>query len=77
MLDITMFNRVTIRGIFGLEWFNEENWAALIAELGGYIKSGQIKCNQTIHKGFDNIPKAYSSVFNSTEANRGKILVEI
>ena len=77
MLDITMFNRVTIRGIFGLEWFDEENWNALISELGGYIKSGKIKCNQTIHKGFDNIPKAYSSVFNGTEANRGKILVEL
>jgi NADPH-dependent curcumin reductase CurA len=77
MLDITMFNRTTIRGIFGLEWFTEENWAALIDELGGYIKSGKVKCNQTIHRGFDNIPKAYSTVFNSTGANRGKILVEL
>jgi NADPH-dependent curcumin reductase CurA len=77
MLDITMFNRVTIRGIFGLEWFDDANWNDLILELGGYMKSGKIKCNQTIHKGFDDIPKAYSSVFNGTQANRGKILVEV
>ena len=77
MLDITMFNRTTIRGIFGLEWFDEENWTALIKELGGYIKSGQIKVSQTVHKGFDNIPEAYFSIFNKTEKNRGKILVEL
>lgn len=77
MLDITMFNRATIRGVFGLEWFDDANWNALILELGGHIKSGRIKCSQTIHKGFDNIPKAYFGVFNDTEANRGKVLVEI
>lgn len=77
MLDITMFNRTTIRGIFGLEWFDEENWQALIEEVGGHIKAGTLSYNEVVHKGFDNVPNAYSTMFTNTAKNRGKVLVEI
>jgi len=77
MLDITMFNRTTIRGIFGLEWFTEENWQGLIDDVGSHIKSGTIEYHEILHEGFDSIPDAYFSVFNNTENNFGKILVKL
>jgi len=72
-----MFNRTTIRGIFGLEWFTEKNWQGLIDDVGGHIKSGNIEYQERFYEGFDSISDAYSSVFNNTENNFGKILVKL
>jgi NADPH-dependent curcumin reductase CurA len=77
LLPYIMFPRTTIRGIFALEWFTEENWAALHDELGGMIRRGEITYHQTVRHGFDEIPDAYQSLYLNRGANRGKVLVEL
>ncbi len=77
LFPIIMFPRVTIRGIFALEWFTEENWRALANEVGGYIQSGKIKYHEVHYEGFDRIPEAYASLYNKTEKNKGKVIVKL
>ncbi|MGW3071974.1 MULTISPECIES: MDR family NADP-dependent oxidoreductase [unclassified Kitasatospora] len=77
LLPMIMFPRATIRGIFSLEWFTEENWAALRRDLGPLVRSGQLTYRQTVHQGFDSIPGAYRGLYLDRSANRGKVLVEL
>lgn len=77
LLPYIMFPRTTIRGIFALEWFTEDNWQALHTELGGMIRRGEIRYDQTVYEGFDAIPSAYQSLFSNGAANRGKVLVKL
>lgn len=77
LLPYIMYPRTTIRGIFSLEWFTEENWAALHAEVGGMVRRGEIAYQQTVHHGFDRIPAAYRSLYTDRSADRGKVLVEL
>lgn len=77
LLPMIMFPRATIRGIFAIEWFTEANWAALHDDLGGMVRRGDITYDQTTHYGFDQIPKAYQSLWVNRAANRGKILIEL
>ncbi|MFF3003310.1 zinc-binding dehydrogenase [Kitasatospora sp. NPDC057940] len=77
LLPMIMFPRTTIRGIFSLEWFTEENWSALRQELGALVRSGDLGYQQTVHRGFDNIPAAYRSLYVDRSASRGKVLVEL
>jgi hypothetical protein len=77
LFPIIMFPRVTIRGIFALEWFTEENWNDLAKEVGGYIKEGKIKYHEVHYEGFDVIPQAYSTLFKGTEKTRGKVIVKL
>ncbi|MCW2915048.1 MAG: yfmJ1 [Actinomycetia bacterium] len=77
LLPYIMFPRTTIRGIFALEWFTEQNWDALHDELGGMVRRGEIAYHQTIRRGFDDIPNAYQSLYVNRGANRGKVLVEL
>ncbi|WP_031084404.1 MDR family NADP-dependent oxidoreductase [Streptomyces sp. NRRL WC-3549] len=77
LLPYLMFPRATVRGIFSLEWFTEENWQALHTELGGSIRRGEVVCDHTLHHGFDAIPTAYDSLYRDRAVNRGKVLVEL
>ncbi|MFJ2868696.1 MDR family NADP-dependent oxidoreductase [Kitasatospora sp. NPDC087314] len=77
LLPMIMFPRTTIRGIFSLEWFTEENWSALRRELGALVRSGDLDYQETVHQGFDNIPAVYRSLYVDRSANRGKVLVEV
>jgi NADPH-dependent curcumin reductase CurA len=77
LLPYIMFPRTTIRGIFSIEWFTEQNWDALHEDLGGMVRRGEIAYHQTIRHGFDDIPKAYESLWVNRAANRGKVLVEL
>ncbi|MER7695807.1 MULTISPECIES: NADP-dependent oxidoreductase [unclassified Streptomyces] len=77
LLPHLMFPRATVRGIFSLEWFTEQNWRDLHTELGGHVRRGEVVCDQTLHRGFDSIPAAYSSLYDDRAANRGKVLVEL
>lgn len=77
LLPYLMFPRTTVRGIFSLEWFTEQNWRDLHTELGGRVRRGEIICDHTLHHGFDNIPAAYRSLYRDRAANRGKVLVEL
>ncbi|TQE31086.1 MDR family NADP-dependent oxidoreductase [Streptomyces ipomoeae] len=77
LLPYIMFPRTTIRGIFAQEWFTEPLLARMHQELGGLVRSGEIRCHQTVHKGFDAIPLAYRSLYLDREGNRGKVLVEV
>ncbi|WP_328467268.1 MDR family NADP-dependent oxidoreductase [Streptomyces sp. NBC_00448] len=77
LLNYIMFPRTTIRGIFAPEWFTEDNWTALHAELGGAVRRGEIAYQQTVHQGFDGIPAAYRSLYTDRAVSRGKVLVEL
>ncbi|MER7010707.1 NADP-dependent oxidoreductase [Saccharopolyspora sp. NPDC000359] len=77
LLQHIMYPQTTIRGIYVLEWFTEPNWNALHEELGGLVRRGEIRYDQTIHHGVDAIPNAYQSVFSGGPAKRGKVLVEL
>ncbi len=77
ILPYIMFPRATIRGIYALEWFTEDNWSALIKEVGSHIKRGEITYHHDMHEGFDSIPTAYQSLFNNSDKNRGKVLVKL
>ncbi|MFE7589373.1 MDR family NADP-dependent oxidoreductase [Kitasatospora sp. NPDC057512] len=77
LLPMIMFPRTTIRGIFSLEWFTEENWAALRRDLGALVRSGELTYQETLHRGFDSIPAAYRGLYVDRSANRGKVLVEL
>ncbi|WP_329488481.1 NADP-dependent oxidoreductase [Kitasatospora sp. NBC_01246] len=77
LLPYIMFPRTTIRGIFAQEWFDEPQLTAMHADLGELVRRGEIRYHETVHKGFDEIPKAYRSLYVDREANRGKVLVEV
>ncbi|SCD68536.1 hypothetical protein GA0115235_106040 [Streptomyces sp. DpondAA-F4a] len=77
LLPYLMFPRATVRGIFSLEWFTEQNWQALHTELGGLVRRGEVVFDHTVHHGFDAIPTAYDSLYRDREVNRGKVLVEL
>ncbi len=77
LLPYIMFPRTTVRGIFSLEWFTDENWDALHTELGSMVRQGEIGYRQTVHQGFESIPAAYQSLYTDSAANRGKVLVEL
>lgn len=77
LLPYIMFPRTTIRGIFALEWFSEQNWNALHDELGGMVRRNEIVYDQTIRHGFDEIPNAYQSLYVNRAANRGKVLIQL
>ncbi|MFJ6217076.1 MDR family NADP-dependent oxidoreductase [Streptomyces sp. NPDC092296] len=77
LLPYIMFPRATIRGIFSLEWFTPENWAALHRDLGDLVRTGEVAYHHTVHQGFDAIPAAYQSLYTDRDASRGKVLVEL
>ncbi|WP_243795197.1 NADP-dependent oxidoreductase [Saccharopolyspora gloriosae] len=77
LLPMIMYPRATIRGIYAMEWFTADNWAALREELGGLIRSGEIRSDQTVFHGIDAIPEAYRSLYRNDSGNRGKVLVEL
>ncbi|MEV5261437.1 NADP-dependent oxidoreductase [Streptomyces anulatus] len=77
LLPYLMFPRATVRGIFSLEWFTEQNWQDLHTDLGGRVRRGEVVCDHTLHHGFDAIPAAYGSLYGDRAANRGKVLVEL
>ncbi|MER7768382.1 NADP-dependent oxidoreductase [Kitasatospora sp. NPDC096140] len=77
LLPMIMYPRTTIRGIFSLEWFTEENWAALRRDFGALVRGGELSYQQTVHRGFESIPAAYRSLYVDRSASRGKVLVEL
>ncbi|MEV7184145.1 NADP-dependent oxidoreductase [Kitasatospora sp. NPDC093102] len=77
LLPLIMFPRTTIRGIFSLEWFTEENWAGLRRDVGPLVRGGELRYRQTVHQGFDSIPAAYRGLYLDRAASRGKVLVEL
>ncbi|TDV48833.1 MDR family NADP-dependent oxidoreductase [Actinophytocola oryzae] len=77
LLPYIMFPRTTIRGIFSIEWFTDENWRTLHGEVGDLVRNGEIAHHETIRHGFDEIPRAYQSLYLDRDANRGKVLVKL
>ncbi|MGW1226971.1 MDR family NADP-dependent oxidoreductase [Streptomyces sp. NPDC001515] len=77
LLPYLMFPRATVRGIFSLEWFTEENWRALHTDLGGRVRRGEVVCDHTVYHGFDTIPAAYAGLYTDPAAHRGKVLVAV
>ncbi|MEU0400895.1 NADP-dependent oxidoreductase [Streptomyces sp. NPDC006197] len=77
LLEHIMRPRTTIRGIYAQDWYTEEDFAALHEELGGMIRRGEVRYDQTVHQGFDSIPEAYQGLYRNRAASRGKLLVEV
>ena len=77
LLPFIMYPRTMIRGIYALEWFTDENWAALRQDLGGLVRAGQVTYAQTVRQGFDEIPHAYASLYRNTSGHVGKVLVQL
>ncbi|MFC8725336.1 MDR family NADP-dependent oxidoreductase [Streptomyces bacillaris] len=77
LLPYLMFPRATVRGIFSLEWFTEQNWKDLHADLGSRVRRGEVVCDHTLHHGFDAIPAAYGSLYGDRAESRGKVLVAL
>ncbi|MFD7454202.1 MDR family NADP-dependent oxidoreductase [Kitasatospora sp. NPDC059827] len=77
LLPYIMFPRTTIRGIFAQDWFTEPLLAEMRSDLGGLIRRGEIRYDQTVFKGFDAIPAAYRSLYIDRDAHRGKVMVEV
>ncbi|MFE9608589.1 zinc-binding dehydrogenase [Streptomyces sp. NPDC006012] len=77
LLEHIMRPRTTIRGIYAQDWCNEEDYDALHEDLGGMIRRGEIRYDQTVRQGFGNIPAAFASLYQDRTANRGKLLVEV
>jgi NADPH-dependent curcumin reductase CurA len=78
LLPMIMFPRTTIRGIFSIEWLEDQaEMQALHDGLGPLLRSGEITYDETIWHGFDEIPRAYQSLFVDRDANRGKVTVEV
>ncbi|MFF8434007.1 MDR family NADP-dependent oxidoreductase [Streptomyces bacillaris] len=77
LLPYLMFPRATVRGIFSLEWFTEQNWKDLHADLGSRVRRGEVVCDHTLHHGFDAIPAAYRSLYGDRAESRGKVLVAL
>jgi NADPH-dependent curcumin reductase CurA len=77
ILPYIMFPRTTIRGIYVLEWFTDEDWNELHEALGGLVRRGEISYHQTIYDGFDSIPDAYQALFTGSDNHRGKVLVKL
>ena len=46
-----------------------------IAEMTGWIQSGQLKQRETVVEGFENLPKALIQLFEG--ANIGKMMVHV
>ncbi|SDC67185.1 MDR family NADP-dependent oxidoreductase [Streptomyces prasinopilosus] len=77
LLPHIMFPRTTVRGIFSLEWFTDDNWRALHADLGDLIRRKEVVCHHTVHHGFDAVPDAYRSLYHGRGSNLGKVLVAL
>ncbi|MFR9727970.1 zinc-binding dehydrogenase [Saccharopolyspora sp. MS10] len=77
LLPFLMYPRATVRGIYSLEWYTEENWDALRAELAPLVRSGELRHDETVYRGIDAIPDAYRSLYHRSADNRGKVLVEL
>lgn len=77
LLPYIMFPRATVRGVFSLEWFTDENWDALRTELGGMIRRGEVSYRQTVHEGFENIPAVYQGLYTNGSDGPGKVLVRL
>lgn len=68
----------TIRGIWAQNWVSQENYEKMNDELGSLIRRGEVKYDQTLFDGFDNIPSVHKRLFSGDRTKiRGKFIVKI
>ncbi|WP_320782590.1 NADP-dependent oxidoreductase [Streptomyces sp. CRN 30] len=77
LLEHIMRPRATIRGIYAQDWYTDEDFTALHDQLGGMVRRGEIRYDETVVHGFDNIPRAYEGLYRNRAANRGKLVVAV
>ncbi|MET3106765.1 NADPH-dependent curcumin reductase CurA [Oxalobacteraceae bacterium GrIS 1.18] len=68
-----LYQRATIQGILARDYLHRMD--EMIALVGPMVKAGQIKYEETVIHGFENLPLALNSLF--TGEHRGKLLVEL
>ena len=68
-----VIRRCTMQGFILIDYFDRA--ADAIAELAGWIQSGQLKHAEDIQKGIENTPKTFLRLFEGK--NRGKQLLKI
>lgn len=72
-LSETIYKFITLRG-FVVSAF-EEHKRQFQEEMGDWIRSGEMKYQETIFEGIDKAPEAFIGLFNG--ANQGKMLVKL
>jgi len=67
-----IYTRATIKGILVADY--QEKYPQMLKEMAGWIKEGKLKFQETVVNGFENLPKAFISLFHG--ANTGKLVVK-
>ncbi len=70
---VIVFKRLTMQGFIVTDHFKDAPRA--IADLGGWLTSGQLKIREEVTEGLENTPQALIGLLNG--ANRGKVMVRV
>ena len=68
-----LYTRATIQGILARDYTHR--MSEMVAEMSKWIKNGEIKYQETVVEGFDNLPSALNMLFYGK--NNGKLLVKV
>ncbi len=71
-LQHMLFQRATIQGVLARDFTHRMD--EMLARVAPWVKSGEIKFEETIVSGFEHLPSALGSLFEG--ANIGKLIVE-
>ena len=72
-LSAIIYSRVNIRGFVAPDFMHL--YPAFIEEMTGWLKSGQVKYQETLFDGIENAPSALIALLNG--ANTGKMMVKL
>ncbi|XP_067684166.1 prostaglandin reductase 1-like [Haliotis asinina] len=68
-----LVKRLKVQGFVIFDW--DSKFEASRAELLKWVNEGKLKFKETIHQGFNTMPKAFASLF--TGASQGKMIVKV
>ncbi|SDR79478.1 NADP-dependent oxidoreductase [Gramella sp. MAR_2010_147] len=68
-----LYTRATIQGILSRDY--KERMPEMLDEMSPWVNSGELKYEETIINGFENLPTALSGLFDGI--NKGKLLVQV
>lgn len=70
-----VFKQLKIEGFLVWRWADTDRWMEALTELTKWIASGQIKANEHVSEGFDNIFEAFVGMLKGD--NSGKAVVKV
>ncbi|XP_071083113.1 prostaglandin reductase 1-like [Haliotis cracherodii] len=68
-----LFKRLKVQGFVIFDW--DSKFQESRTQLLRWVNEGKLKYRETVHNGFDNMPKAFVSLFSG--ANTGKMIVKV